>query len=156
MKVTHETADGIVVTLECIVDPNALGTVYRLTSTLGGQGWSYGRGDTECIESLTGLRPFHLLANNFIAWQRRQVFAIAIGKSTVAGPELKAKLESMILELGPYPHGKINLSGRKKQTTRLIKQECLNCGYIVRSSQKCIDENGPVMCPCNHERMELT
>jgi hypothetical protein len=66
-RVTHETAQGIVVTLEQVADINSHGTVYVLSSSLQGERWGYGRGDTECIESLHGYRPFHLLAEKYIA-----------------------------------------------------------------------------------------
>jgi hypothetical protein len=70
MKITHENAQGIVVTLEQIADANSHGTVYTLTSSLSNTGWAYGRGDSECFESLHGYRPFHFLADKFIAWQQ--------------------------------------------------------------------------------------
>ena len=43
--------------------------------------------------------------------------------------------------LGEYPHGKLNLSGRKKQSTRMIKVECTDedCGCVLRMSRKWIE-----------------
>lgn len=78
-------------------------------------------------------------------------------RSTTVGPELKPKLEALAKELGPYPHGKLNLSERptKKQTTRMIKQECKECEYIVRSSRASIIEHGPVICPGCECRMTV-
>lgn len=78
-------------------------------------------------------------------------------KSTVAGPELKAKLIELIKDLGPYPHAKLNPSEgpTKKQSTRMVKQVCRECEYIVRSSQKCIDSFGPVICPQCQQQMEI-
>jgi hypothetical protein len=88
--------------------------------------------------------------------------AIAVGltgkmKSTTAGIDLIVKLDAIILSLSPYPHSKLNPSFRptKKQSTRLIKQECSECEYIVRSSQKCIDAHGPVICPSCQNYMSI-
>jgi hypothetical protein len=69
---------------------------------------------------------------------------------------LAKQIKLIIAELGPYPHARLNLSLNpiKKQTTRMIKLECLACGYIVRTSRLNVAERGPVLCPCNHEPME--
>ncbi len=81
--------------------------------------------------------------------------AVAVGltgkmTATTAGEDLKPKLSELIKELGSYPHAKLNLQMRptKKQTTRMIKMSCESCEYIVRTSQKNIDQHGPVTCPC--------
>ncbi len=75
-------------------------------------------------------------------------------RSTTIGPKLKADLIELLNTIGNYPHAKLNLSmGRKKQSTRLIKQSCETCEYIVRSSQSVIDTHGPVICPGCHEPM---
>ena len=77
-------------------------------------------------------------------------------RSTTVGPELKPVLETLVATLGAYPHAKLNLGmGRKKQSTRMVKQCCEGCEYIVRSSQKCIDEHGPVICPSCNNPMEV-
>jgi hypothetical protein len=67
--------------------------------------------------------------------------------ATVAGAELTERLNVLIALLGEYPHATLAESG-KKQSTRMIKCECANCGYIVRTSQKWIDELGAPICPC--------
>lgn len=74
--------------------------------------------------------------------------------ATIAGETLKAWLGELVAEIGEYPHAKLSLGG-KKQTTRLIKCECSNCGYIARVSNKWIDEMGAPLCPCNMEEMEV-
>jgi hypothetical protein len=78
-----------------------------------------------------------------------------VGKmtATIAGPNLKLELETMINQLGKYPHAGINVGDRKKQSTRLMKVECGDCGYIARVSSKWIDEAGAPICPCNGEAM---
>lgn len=68
--------------------------------------------------------------------------------ATVAGPELKATLESFIEVMGPFPHAALTPSlGERKQSTRMIKCECDGCGYIARTSQKWLDDAGAPFCP---------
>lgn len=64
---------------------------------------------------------------------------------------------SVIPRLGPYPHGKLSLDGRKKQSTRLLKVECPECGYLARVTRKWLDEIGPPYCACTggETRMEI-
>ena len=83
-----------------------------------------------------------------------------VGKMThaSAGPELRERLQGMVMEIGPYPHPKFDPglgSGRKKQSTRMIKCECQDCGYIARTSSRWISELGPPLCPCNEQSMEV-
>jgi hypothetical protein len=66
---------------------------------------------------------------------------------TTAGADLLERLNALIVMLGEYPHALLKESG-KKQSTRMIKCECMDCGYIVRTSQKWIDELGAPICPC--------
>lgn len=86
--------------------------------------------------------------------------ALAVGltgkmKSTVAGPELEKCLNALATELGPYPHAGINLSERKKQSTRLGKVECADCGYTARVTAKWIESSGAPICPCNGNAMQV-
>lgn len=74
--------------------------------------------------------------------------------ATSAGPELEKRLQRITKKLGPYPHSALKPTGReKKQTTRMLKVECPECGYVVWTTQKWIDEGLP-FCPNEHE-MEL-
>jgi len=70
------------------------------------------------------------------------------------GSDLKAKLDAIVAEIGPYPHAALSLggatSGPKKQTTRMIKVECPADGYTIRTAQKWIDLGLPT-CPCGEE-----
>lgn len=74
-----------------------------------------------------------------------------IGKPTAsqASPALVAQLTPIADRLGPYPHAKLTPGLQvKTQSTRMIKvhaPEC--CQYVVRVSQKWIDEGMP-FCPC--------
>jgi hypothetical protein len=76
---------------------------------------------------------------------------------TTAGEYLTRSLKSLVEAHGTYPHSRLNLADSpiKKQTTRMVKMECPECGYIARTSQKNIEEHGPVQCPCNNEPMEV-
>jgi hypothetical protein len=75
--------------------------------------------------------------------------------ATEAGETLKTWLGELVAEIGEYPHAKLDASGGKKQTTRLVKCECSNCGYIARVSNKWIDVWGAPVCPCNMEEMSV-
>ena len=85
--------------------------------------------------------------------------AVACGLSgkmtaTIAGEALTPRLADIVASLGEYPHSALNpASGAKKAGTRLIKCECLECGYIVRTTSKWLDDMGAPICPCNLERM---
>ena len=82
--------------------------------------------------------------------------ALAIGlegrmKSTTAGPQFLAAVAPILSAAGPLPHARLDWAGistkPKKQSTRLIKCECAECGYIVRTAAKWIEEKGPPHCP---------
>lgn len=78
------------------------------------------------------------------------------GKPTQAmpGDELNVQLEGIIAKLGVYPHQSLGVNeDRKKQTTRLIKVECV-CGCVVRMSNKWIEEAGCPTCGCGEEMQE--
>lgn len=85
--------------------------------------------------------------------------AVSIGltgkmTATTAGETLQAWLNELVEELGEYPHAKLDTSGRKKQGTRLIKVECAECGYNLRTTAKWLQLMGAPICPCNDEVME--
>jgi len=66
--------------------------------------------------------------------------------STHAGPELAKWIAATIAKMPPFDYGSLNLDNRKKQTTRMVKVECLDCGYVVRTTQKWIDVGLPTCC----------
>ena len=68
--------------------------------------------------------------------------------STKAGEKLKAELERIIKTLPTLTHGALDLSKRKKQPTRLVKLECDNCGMILRTTAKWIEQTGEPNCAC--------
>lgn len=78
---------------------------------------------------------------------------------TNVGPALAERLTTVAEELGTYPHSAISGdSGSetpKKQGTRMLKCECPNTGYVVRTTRKWLDELGAPICPCCQVPMEL-
>lgn len=69
--------------------------------------------------------------------------------ATVPGPVFLDRLRPILADVGPLPHARLGIgltSGPKKQTTRLIKCECDECGYTVRVARKWLDI-GPPHCP---------
>ncbi len=80
--------------------------------------------------------------------------ALAIGlegkmTATHAGTELSERLNDLIAELPEYPHAKINAanSGKKKQSTRMLKVVC-ECGYTVRMARKWAEVGLPLCGQC--------
>jgi Fe-S cluster biogenesis protein NfuA len=72
--------------------------------------------------------------------------------ATIASEELKAALENGVApNLGTYPHGQLSgvHSGKKKQTTRMVKLECPSCGMVIRTTKKWIETTGEPICACD-------
>lgn len=74
--------------------------------------------------------------------------------ATTPNPYLSDVLDMTAEDLGEYPHAALSvlLSGKKKDTTRLLKVECAPCEYVVRMSRKALDMGAP-MCGVCEERM---
>jgi hypothetical protein len=64
-------------------------------------------------------------------------------KATVAGPVFAPAYDAIIQSLGPYPHAEVSLGTRKKQTTRLLKAVCPDCGYVIRLTRLHADKGLP-------------
>ena len=77
--------------------------------------------------------------------------------ATTAGEELVERCKQIYTDLGAFPHSKIvpTLNDPKKQSTRMKKCECSDCGYVARTVKKWLDEVGPPICPCNKQPMNL-
>jgi len=96
---------------------------------------------------------------------RRLALAVGLeGKmtATVAGDRLRARLESMLQDMGPYPHAQLSTAGRKKQSTRLLKVSCIdeeNCGCVFRLTLKWVEhahqEDVELSCPVCKGDVEL-
>ena len=54
--------------------------------------------------------------------------------STLPSESLRVKLQSIVDQLGSYPHAKVDPNARKKQGTRLLKLQCNSCGWTARVS----------------------
>jgi hypothetical protein len=72
---------------------------------------------------------------------RRTAKAVGLeGKMTAthAGPELAAWIADVRVAMPTFDYGSLDLSMRKRQTTRMIKHECVNpdCGAIWRAAAK--------------------
>ena len=77
--------------------------------------------------------------------------------ATTEGDAFKHRIAPILAELGPYPGAELragNHSGPKKQTTRLIKCACPECGYTVRTTQKWLDVATPI-CPADETTMDV-
>lgn len=76
--------------------------------------------------------------------------------ATNAGPELVERIKEIADKLGPYPHRAIEGEWGRKQTTRLLKVMCTDCGYIneagngytARITLTWIENAGLPTCPC--------
>ena len=78
--------------------------------------------------------------------------------ATVPGDEFRASVAPILAEVGPFPHAPLDWSGQrsgpKKQTGRLLKVECQECGLVVRQTKKWIEDVGPAHCP-EHGEMQV-
>lgn len=110
----------------------------------------------ELIHAAVGLDQKH--GGNF------KKVALAIGltgkmTATVAGAEFEAYIEPLLKKVGPYPHSSLSSNGASskgpKQSTRLTKVCCADCGYIARVTNKWIESVGAPICPCNNEPMTV-
>lgn len=70
--------------------------------------------------------------------------------ATHAGAELRERLNALCTQLGPYPHATLDRSMQPKQGTRMLKLQCPDCGYTVRTTRQWIEQGLPV-CPCGEE-----
>lgn len=70
---------------------------------------------------------------------RRTAVAVGLeGKmtSTHAGKQLAEWIDYVIAQMPEFDHGALTLDGRKKQTTRMVKWSCNECGAIWRAAAK--------------------
>jgi hypothetical protein len=88
---------------------------------------------------------------------RRTALAVGLeGKmtSTHAGPALSLFIKNVIASMPAFEYGSLDISQRKKQTTRMVRCRCPHCEYTVRTTQKWLDVAIPV-CPVDNETMEV-
>jgi hypothetical protein len=81
-------------------------------------------------------------------------------RAALPGAALRERLNELAASLGPLPHARLNfdrvtqagieIADRpKKQTTRMLKAECLarGCGYTVRVAARWLSDMGAPHCP---------
>lgn len=87
---------------------------------------------------------------------RFRKLAVALGlegkmTATVPGPALRDTLSKLASVIGPYPHAELRRGEAadkpKKQSTRMIKVECPDCGYLVRTTRQWLSQGTPT-CVC--------
>lgn len=75
--------------------------------------------------------------------------------ATKAGAGLLLRLNELIAELGEIPSSPVTYTRlTKKQTTRLVKVQCSNCGYICRVTNTWLIHCGTPLCRCNGDAMQ--
>jgi hypothetical protein len=80
--------------------------------------------------------------------------------ATYAGEAFKRLIAPLLKKAGTLPHGSLRCGGAtittapKKQTTRMLKCACGECGYAVRIARKWLDDVGAPHCP-EHGEMEV-
>lgn len=67
-------------------------------------------------------------------------------RATSLSPALTERLNALLKQMGPYPHSRLGKSSVKKQTTRMIKIVCEDCGYVARTTAKWADVGMPTCC----------
>jgi hypothetical protein len=74
-------------------------------------------------------------------------------RATTAGPEFTTWTQTLFKRIGPYPAG--FLIDTPKQKARMLKCECLTCGYTVRITRKWLTLAGPPICPTDKVQMTV-
>lgn len=78
-------------------------------------------------------------------------------KATTPGARFADTAYPILARLGAYPHARLNASGLSsngpKQSTRMLKCECPECGYTVRTTAKWLAEAIPKCPVCEVEMM---
>jgi hypothetical protein len=75
--------------------------------------------------------------------------------ATHAGEALTVRLREATDAIGPYPHAELKHSNAPpKQSTRMLKVFCQECGCVARMTRKWLDEVGPPTCGCGSAMTE--
>lgn len=76
--------------------------------------------------------------------------------ATVAGEDFLRWAKPLVEKLGAYPHASLDVTkGATKQSTRMLKCTCSECGYTARTTRKWLETTGAPLCPCNGDPMEV-
>lgn len=108
----------------------------------------------ELVHATVGLKAKHGAAF------KRCALAIGLkGKMTAtkAGEKFEGFAKRALKRLGKYPHKRLRLTSKlEKQTTRLLKCECSECGYTARVTNMWIENAGAPICPLDEIPMEVS
>lgn len=74
--------------------------------------------------------------------------------ATVVGDAFRQAVAPLLAELGPFPHRSLDVTQRRKQSTRLLKAECPFCGYTVRVTRKWVEIAVP-RCPVHEVELAV-
>lgn len=87
---------------------------------------------------------------NFFARMARKVGLVGRLTATTAGEALNEKLLDIVDVLGNIPHHKLDTTHRvkPKQSTRMIKIECTDCGFNFRASKTQLKRMATAICNC--------
>lgn len=79
----------------------------------------------------------------------RAVGLVAPMTASTSGPELTEFHNQILASIGPFPGAAMALSAptAKKQSTRMLKVQCPDCDYTVRTTAKWVERGLPT-CPC--------
>lgn len=68
--------------------------------------------------------------------------------ATTESDTFRKMMAPILKKAGPLPHKRLNamVTTKKKQATRLLKCECEECGYTVRTTKKWLEVGAPI-CP---------
>jgi hypothetical protein len=80
-------------------------------------------------------------------YRQHTAYRNAIRRLGLNAGELPSWAKPIVDELPAYPHASLTLPEVKKQTTRLLKVECVPCNYIARVSRATLDRLGTPVCP---------
>ena len=84
--------------------------------------------------------------------------ALALGmkgpmRGASAGPVLKVRLEQILADLPPYPHGKLNAIHHRNSVSKPPKARCEICGYKVTVPKRFLHLGAPI-CPADRVQMK--
>lgn len=74
-------------------------------------------------------------------------------RSAGAGAQLKSTLVELAKQLGPYPHGRLQVQHRKTISSPRPRAKCSECGYTVPMLKRFL-EYGPPICPRDKIEMQ--
>jgi hypothetical protein len=82
--------------------------------------------------------------------------SVGYGFTKLGGPA-KSFLKKIAFKRNVFDASRVGLGARKKGSvgSRLLKCECDECGYVVRTTKTWLDKSGAPLCPCNKKPMEV-